>query len=670
MDHSNFLNDNIFIMRIFLSSCMALLAGLTATAQNEGKRHIRPEDVYRSYSISNPRLSPDGQWILYSHSKVDSAKDGYDGKLYMMSVKGDEVIQLTEQTKGAGQAAWSPDNKYISFTARGKSEDAGAQIHLMNRKGGEPVQLTNLKGVIQSYKWFPDGQSILLEIKEPSTADTAKTKIRRPFEIDRYTFKNDSEGYLDRRKTHLYRFHLKTKKTDTLTRGQANETGAVVSADGSRIAYVSNITPDPDLNENTDIFVLDLNTKRTEQITTFAGENGSPRFSPDGKWLAYTQSTTESGFNMYDASHLYVYEFGTTASRNISGTLDHSVSVPVWSADSRYVYSLIDDDRNGRIARFDPSNGQHSYLTNETGRYSSLDMGKDGKMLALFSDPATPNEIYLSEQGGFKRLTRFSDEFLAPLKPIHVSGIECMASDKNEVHGILYLPEAGAKNLPLVLFIHGGPVAQDDYGFDMSRRILAGAGYAVAAVNYRGSNGRGQAYTKAVYGDWGNKEVKDIIAVADHLIKTGVADPNRLAIAGWSYGGILSNYTIATDTRFKAAVSGAGSSLQFSLYGSDQYIRQYETELGTPWKNPKKWMDLSYPFFRVHTIKTPTLFMASEDDFNVPVIGAEQMYQAFKSTGIPTELIIYPNQHHGLRVPSYIVHRHQKHLEWFRKYLN
>jgi dipeptidyl aminopeptidase/acylaminoacyl peptidase len=191
----------------------------------------------------------------------------------------------------------------------------------------------------------------------------------------------------------------------------------------------------------------------------------------------------------------------------------------------------------------------------------------------------------------------------------------------------------------------------------------------VAAVNYRGSSGRGLNYTKSINGDWGNKEVKDIIAVADHLIRTGVADPNRLAIAGWSYGGILTNYTIATDTRFKAAVSGAGSSLQFSMYGSDQYIRQYEEELGKPWKNTKKWMDLSYPFFKVESIKTPTLFMASEDDFNVPVIGAEQMYQAFKSTGIPTELVIYPNQHHGLRVPSYIVHRYRKHIEWFGRHM-
>ena len=234
----------------------------------------------------------------------------------------------------------------------------------------------------------------------------------------------------------------------------------------------------------------------------------------------------------------------------------------------------------------------------------------------------------------------------------------------------MYVKDSNAKKLPLVLFIHGGPVAQDEFGFDLTRQIYAAAGYAVAAVNYRGSSGRGANYTKCIYGDWGNKEVKDIIGVADYLIQLGIADPSKMAIAGWSYGGILTNYTIATDHRFKAAVSGAGSSLMLSFYGTDQYISQYEPELGKPWENLQKWIDVSYPFFKVKEIKTPTLFMASQADFNVPVVGAEQMYQAFKSVGLPTQLIIYPNQNHGIRVPSYLVHRYQSHLEWFKKYLN
>jgi dipeptidyl aminopeptidase/acylaminoacyl peptidase len=645
-----------------------LFSTFTIIAQTTAKRLIRPDDIYRMRSIGSPKVSPDGNWILYSHSKIDSAKDKYESKLYMMSISGDETIQLTDE-RSAGSPAWSPDNKYISFTSKGKGENAPSQIFLMNRKGGEPLQLTELKGDISRYKWFPDASKILIEMRDPNTADTAKTKIRKPYEINRFHFKDDQDGYLDDRKTHIYVFDIKSKKLDTITRGNKNQTNADISPDGKHIAYVSNVTDDPDRNANTDIFLMDLATKQAQQITSFKGANGAPSFSPDGQYLSYNQSTGEGNFTMYELSGLYVYHIPTGKATHISASIDRSIESASWSTDSKFLYALVEDDRKQNITEFDIAKKTHRSITNETGVYSSMDIGKSGQMIALFADKDTPNEIYVRKGNTFSRLTNLSAEFLAPLKPIYVKGFEAMSSDNNKVSGILYLPDSTAKNLPLVLFIHGGPVAQDEYSFDMSRQILAGAGFAVAAVNYRGSSGRGLSYIRAIYGDWGNKEVKDIIGVADHLIKTGIADPNKLGIGGWSYGGILTNYTIATDTRFKAAVSGAGSSLQTSMYGSDQYITQYEEELGKPWKNPQKWQDLSYPFYKVDKIKTPTVFMASEDDFNVPVIGAEQMYQAFKSEGIPTELVIYPGQHHGVRVPSYIVHRYNKHIGWFTKYL-
>ena len=165
---------------------------------------------------------------------------------------------------------------------------------------------------------------------------------------------------------------------------------------------------------------------------------------------------------------------------------------------------------------------------------------------------------------------------------------------------------------------------------DLSREIVAGGGYAVAGVNYRGRSGRGVDFTKAIYADWGNKEVTDILGAANYLVEKGIADEKNIGIGGWSYGGILTNYAIATDSRFKAAASGAGSSLQLSMYGVDQYITQYETELGVPWKNPKKWIDLSYPFFKADKIKTPTMVMAGEEDLKEPSVGAEQMYQALR----------------------------------------
>jgi len=149
----------------------------------------------------------------------------------------------------------------------------------------------------------------------------------------------------------------------------------------------------------------------------------------------------------------------------------------------------------------------------------------------------------------------------------------------------------------------------------------------------------------------------------------GVADPARLGIGGWSYGGILTDYSIATDTRFNAAISGAGSALQLSMYGGDQYIRQYEEEIGVPWKAVDAWLRISYPFFRADRIRTPTLFMGGEKDFNVPVIGGEQMYQALKSLGVPTELVVYPGQFHGITTPSYVRDRYERYLAWYDKYL-
>jgi len=330
----------------------------------------------------------------------------------------------------------------------------------------------------------------------------------------------------------------------------------------------------------------------------------------------------------------------------------------------------MEDDRQCNVVSFAVPGGQATKITEGDKSFADLEM-QNGHWVTTMSDPQTPLEIYALEKNNLRRLTNVQDSFLAPLQLAAVEGFKSKSKDGTIVSGLLYRPANATKGqkLPLILFIHGGPVSQDEFEFDLTRQIYASAGYAVAAVNYRGSSGRGIAYTESIFGDWGNKEVIDIVGAANYLIKEGIADENNMGIAGWSYGGISTNYTIASDQRFKAAVSGAGSSLQLSMYGSDQYISQYENELGVPWKNLDKWLKVSYPFLHADKIKTPTLFMASQNDFNVPVVGAEQMYQALRSMGVPTELVIYPNQNHGLVVPSYLKFRYEKHLAWFNKYL-
>jgi len=631
---------------------------------------LTPNAVYDISNLSSPLISPEGDWILYSVSKADAQKDKNVSQLYMINKNGTETVSLTEQTKGVGSYQWSPEGKYISFLTAGKEEKEGSQLFLLDRRGGEPIQLTHIKGEIATYQWFKDGSKILFEVKDPSFADTAKSKVRQPYEIDRYHFKADYEGYLDNRKTHLYTFDVKTKTLDTLTKGANNETDAVVNADGKWVAYASNVSVDFDKNANTDIFLLSLTKDaKPTQLTFYKGTDRRPKFSPDYTKIAFLRSSSEDPFNMYDIQHLGIIDIASKTDKVITKQYDLSIDNIFWSLDGKNIFGTADDDRKQNIIQINASTGAVNAFTNEVGVYNGINMNEKGKMVALFSTPNQPNEVFLNEGAGFKQVTHVQDAFVNSIQKVVVKGFSAIASDNNKVNGILFLPDSNAKKLPLILFIHGGPVAQDEYSFDLTSQIFAAAGYAVANVNYRGSSGRGANYTKSIYGDWGNKEVKDIIGVADYLIKSGVVDENKMAIAGWSYGGILTNYTIASDKRFKAAVSGAGGSLMLSFYGTDQYISQYEPELGKPWENLQKWLDVSYPFFKVKEIKTPTLFMASQADFNVPVVGAEQMYQAFKSVGIPTQLIIYPNQNHGIRVPSYLVHRLNSHLDWFKKYL-
>jgi dipeptidyl aminopeptidase/acylaminoacyl peptidase len=245
------------------------------------------------------------------------------------------------------------------------------------------------------------------------------------------------------------------------------------------------------------------------------------------------------------------------------------------------------------------------------------------------------------------------------------------ASGDVEIHGYLTLPAGfdAAQRYPLVTDLHGGPVYQHSHEFDLATRLYAASGYAVLAINPRGSSGRGFDFSRAIYADWGNLDVQDISAGITHVIDAGIADPKRIGVTGWSYGGILTDYMIASDTRIRAAVSGAGVANVLAFFGVDMYAREYVAELGAPWENFETWKKLAYPFLHPERITAPTLFQCAAEDDNVPCVGAEQMYQALKTRGVPTRLIVYPGENHGLTVPSYLVHRMRSNIEWFDRWL-
>ena len=634
------------------------------------KRPIDPRDVYRLTTVSDPKVSPDGNWVSYVLSSVDSAKNKRNSDVWMMSWDGQQSVQLTNSPDGESQARWSPDGKYLSFVSS-RNGATNSQIWLLDRRGGEGKLLTALKGDLKDYAWSPDGKQIVLAMKTPESTDTSKNKLPKPLVMDRFHFKQDIEGYLEEFPTHLYLFDISTKKIDTLTQGKYDETSPVWSPNGQQIAFVSNRTAEPDKNQNTDIWVIDAKKNAPmKQITTWEGSDNAPVWSPDGQQLGFLRSSSPQ-YDMYGHSILCVVAKEGGVPTELSTAIDRPVSSPRWTKDGQSIGVLVTDDRQRYVATFSTKSKQMTKIVGGNRSFNVLESHPNGSWVSLMSEPQMPAELFAIENGATRRLTKHQEDFLAPLELAKVEGFTSKSKDGVQVSNFLFKPSNAVANqkLPTIFFIHGGPTAQDEWGFDLSRQILAQAGFAVAAVNYRGSNGRGLAYSKAISGDWGNKEVLDILGAADYLVQTGVADPDKMGIGGWSYGGILTNYTIASDTRFKAAASGAGVSLVMSLYGVDQYILQYENELGVPWKNLDKYLKLSYPFLQIERIKTPTLFMVGEKDFNVPAVGTEQMYQGLRSIGVPTQLIVYPGQFHGLTLPNFQKDRFERYIKWFDKYL-
>lgn len=666
--------------------CLCSLFFVSFSLGAESKRLLKPEDFAALRDVDEPQLSPDGKTIAYVVGTVDLAKDKQPRNLWLAKWDGSENRALTFGETQQTHPRWSPDGKWLAFLSSRTDEKENDQLWVLSSAGGEAEQLTHEKGSVDDFAWAPDSNRIALVVHDPDPREPeAKEKEKKtvpPIVLDRFQFKQDIAGYLTSRWSHLKLLDLATRKFDPLTSGQHDEGLPAWSPDGKQIAFVSKRGADADRTENWDIYLIEPKPGAKERQLTTAPEadahpdwESAPAWSPDSKVIAYIHGGDPKKIEYATHSLAIIPATGSEA-HNLSATLDRNLVQPHWAPDGKSI--LVVEENDGaetlvRVVAAGIGDAESAPVPVVGGRrkITAYDLSNDGKLIVRASTPDRPFEIFAVEGGGLRCLTKQNDSFLDQIQLGRVEETKFKSPDGTEVHDFLVHPpnEKPDDRVPAILRPHGGPQSQYANEFDFEKQLFAAQGYAVVLPNPRGSTGRGTDYAMGIYADWGHRDIEDDLAAVDDAIARGVADANRLGVGGWSYGGISTNYLIASTTRFKAAVSGASISNILAGYGTDEYIRDYEYELGSPWVHPEIWARISYPFLHADKIKTPTLFLCGESDYNVPLLNSEQMYQALRSLGIPTKLVIYPGQFHGIKTPSYILDRYKRYVDWFGKYL-
>jgi len=664
---------SLHISRALQVGALLLMPG---AVRAQGIRSITIDDFFALKSVGQPSISPDGKYVAYSLGTPDLKKDKGSSRIWMSPVTGGEPIPLTAAGAPGSGPKWSPDGKYLGFLAARNGGET--QVWTLNRLGGEAEPLTEVKQGVQSFAWSPDGTRLLLTIRDPKPdrpkTDTSRAESPLPIVVDRLQFKRDVAGYLDRRRDHLFVFEVGSKKLVQITSGDFDESDGAWSPDGKLVAFTSNRTEEPDNNRNSDIWIVAAdNTDRGQtlrRLTTNPGSDESPAWSPDGKTIAYVTQVDVSAM-WYATQHLAVIPAAGGTPMLPTKALDRNADAPRFTPDGSAILFLLEDSGEHHLARIPAAGGPVTRVIGGFRSVGAFDVAPDGKIVARIAEPRFPGEVFAVGAGGtLSRVTHANDSLLAAVRIAEVENIHAKSRDGTEIEGFLYYPVGYDKSLryPTLLRIHGGPVSQFEAAFNFEAQLFAAAGYAVVTMNPRGSSGYGQAFSRAIFADWGNKDFDDVMAGVDLAVARGIADSTRLGVGGWSYGGILTNYVITKTPRFKGAISGASEALIVANYGHDHYQEEYEAELGLPWSNRAAYEKLS-SFNDVEKIVTPTLWIGGAEDWNVPILNSEQMYQAMKRLGRTTQLVVYPGEHHGIVRPSFQRDRLERYLDWYGRYV-
>jgi dipeptidyl aminopeptidase/acylaminoacyl peptidase len=612
---------------------------------------LTPEQTLDRRSIGDVEFSPDGSRLVFT--VTDPPKGSSRARaLWLMDVASGQVRQLTFSGKSDGSPRWSPDGMSIAFTS---DRDGAPQLYRLSLRGGDAEKLTDRKDAVIAFRWSPDGTRIAVLMAEP------KSEAQQQREKDK-----DDSRIVDKDDRHprVWMLDVASKTLTPVTSGHWQIRQIEWLPSGDRLAAIA--TSQPEVDQFTDrLYTITLDAGSFDEMAAPRGPLGSLAVSPDGKTLAYVGARVD-GPETHD---LYLQPLGGGAPQNLTASIDRPVAQPRWIDNQSLVVNIARGFRSAiAIVSRD---GKTTTVDGVDVNPSAFARSSAGTLAFVGETTTRAPELWLKSPNAPARAVTTLNAKWSSIPVVAPEIVKYKSAGGIEIEAALLIPPADAaapRSLPFVVLVHGGPTGRWSDAFEAWGQLLVSRGYAVLYPNVRGSIGYGQRFVESNRADWGGGDFKDVMAGVDAMIARGVADPNRLGIGGWSYGGYMAAWAVTQTTRFKAAVSGAPVIDMASEFGTENGSAYDEWFYGTPYEKLDGFIKSS-PMTYVKQVKTPTLLLQGEDDVTDPIGQSQQFYRGLKRYHVESDLVLYPREGHGLREEKHLLDRLNRVVAWYDKFV-
>ncbi|MCL6545043.1 MAG: S9 family peptidase [Bryobacteraceae bacterium] len=666
----------------------AAIAALLWVLPLLGQEPFDPQALMQVQRITDPQLSPDGKTVAFVVQRIDLENNRRPTQIYTVPLGLGEPRQITQEGETNERPRWSPDSRQIAFI----SDRSGTpQVWLMNADGSNPRQVTRISTGASGVLFSPDGKRLVFTSEVyPDCPDEACNQRRLEQEkaskirarvYDSLLYRHWNRWRTARRK-HLFVVQTDGAGLRDLTPGNRDvppfSLGGPddydISPDGQEVCFVMNADPEPAVSTNSDLYVVPITGGDPVKVTVNPGADHSPKYSPDGRFLAY-RTQPRAGYES-DRWRLVVMQRASGEARILTENLDRWVNSFAWSPDSSQLFFTLEDRGRQGIQMIPVGGGAARVVASGAATLDDIQFTPDGKtMIYTERSAARPTEIFrVSSSGGSATaLTHLNDRLLSQYELNPPEEFWTAGAEQTQVHSFLLKPPGFQPNrkYPVLMLIHGGPQSAwaHNWSYRWNAQVFAAAGYVVVMPNPRGSTGYGQKFIDEINGDWGGRAYQDLMAVADAVARLPYVDPDRMAAAGASYGGYMVNWILGHTSRFKALVSHAGVFDLRSKFGETEELWFPLWEFrGAPWDDPQMYERWSPSNF-VKEFKTPTLVTHGELDFRVPFGQGLQLFTALQLQKVPSKLILFPDEGHWITQPQNSVFWYRNVIGWLDRWL-